>query len=31
MGGSGHGMMGAYWNTGTCLDGLKKQIAITPK
>lgn len=26
----GRGMMGGYWNTGTFLDGLKTQLAITP-
>jgi periplasmic protein CpxP/Spy len=30
MGGGGHGMMGGYWNTGTYLDALKAQLAITP-
>ena len=30
MGGGGTGMMGGYWNTGTYLDALKTQLAITP-
>ncbi|HME21419.1 MAG TPA: Spy/CpxP family protein refolding chaperone [Acetobacteraceae bacterium] len=30
MGGGGPGMMGGYWNTGTYLDALKTQLAITP-
>ena len=30
MGGGGRGMMGGYWNTGTYLDALKTQLAITP-
>ena len=29
MGGSG-GMMGGYWNTGSYLDALKTQLAISP-
>ena len=31
MGGHGPGMMGGDWNTASYLDGLKKQLAITPK
>jgi hypothetical protein len=31
MGGAGGGMMGGDWNTGTYLDALKTQLAITPK
>ncbi len=30
MGSGGPGMMGGYWNTGTYLDALKTQLAITP-
>ena len=30
MGGGGPGMMGGHWNTGTYLDSLKTQLAITP-
>ena len=30
MGGGSTGMMGGSWNTGTYLDGLKTQLAITP-
>lgn len=30
MGRGGPGMMGGYWNTGTYLDNLKSQLAITP-
>jgi hypothetical protein len=31
MMGGDHGMMGSYRNTASYLDGLKKQLAITPK
>ncbi len=30
MGSGGPGMMGGDWNTGTYLDGLKTQLAISP-